>query len=571
MSLLSLPDFQRYCLAIAGRAGLRLQWIHMDEVPHTDGRTFYIPTPPTNPTNEHLRRAKTSITHEVDHCLYTDVDAPVRHDISMTGLYGALWNIFEDGRIEDLSGAEYAGDKELFDQHDNIMMQKLVDGGGNPMMYHKSIFTAWTLYIKHKAKNNPALSAVADQAERMAATIPECQPTLDKLLKSGILGRYADACSTADPVKGTEMTRKLAEELYDELSEEEKKKNPKEGSGGKAGDKGDKEDKGKGTGKKVGKGEEDNDGDTELDWSEVLKSKPIAPTKGATGEGKRRINYDCMNDSFSPVPLKDYKIKQHNHQDNYITNEAISLVKGAAGFTNRVRTQLQIATRSRWRFGQKTGHLHKGSLYKMTIPDAGSYGERVFKKKEVHDELDIAVCVVVDMSGSMRCGGKVTHALASAGILSDAIGNALHIPLEIFGFTESVVPIIYPMRSFSERNVGSDEVIRRVGGYVYDMMDNTDGEAILYAYDKIRQRKEKRKLIITLSDGYPAGGGERGDIAGFTRTVVKEIEKAPVEIAAIGIMDDSVKHFYKDHVVLQDAGKLEEALLSVVKSKIIGS
>lgn len=577
MSLLNLFDFQRYCLGIAGRAGLSVRWIDWDETPHTDGKTFWIPTLPPNPTMQELRRVKTAVTHEVSHEQYTDCDAPIRENIDMSGLYGALWNIIEDGRIEDLAGHDYMGDKQLFDQSDVELVGAVPEGKGRPQHYHPAVFAAWTLYLMHKNKNNPALSTYVDMAVARAPTIEGCEPILNRLLRNGWLDRYAKACTTADKEQGTEFTRLLAEELYNELSEEEKKKNPKEGKGKKKGEGGD----GK---KKDGKGEgEAKHGDADdgeaaggeeetVNWEDVLKSKPMVKERDDNKGTKRKIRYEGSGSGgFECTPIRDYIIRDPIRESNHTTQAATKIVKSAAGFSNQVRTQLQIATRSRMVYGQKSGMLHKGSLYKLSVPDAGHYADRVFKKKVVNDDLDIAIFVLVDMSGSMRGSNKIEHALAAAGILSDAIGNALHIPLEIAGFTENGrAPIIFKMRDFSERTVGADELIQRVGGHIHSMCENTDGEAVMYAYDRIKQRREKRRLIITLSDGMPAGGYTRGDIAWYTKKVVEEIEKSPVEIVAIGIQTESVKHFYKNYCVLDDPHKLEASLLEVVKSRIIG-
>jgi cobalamin biosynthesis protein CobT len=102
----------------------------------------------------------------------------------------------------------------------------------------------------------------------------------------------------------------------------------------------------------------------------------------------------------------------------------------------------------------------------------------------------------------------------------------------------------------------------------YGMSSNGDGEAILWAFDRIIQRKEKRKLIVVFSDGSPAYG-QRGDDMYYAKKVVHDIEKdSPVDIVGIGIMDRNVELIYKEHQVIKKAHELEGVLLALIENKL---
>ena len=100
------------------------------------------------------------------------------------------------------------------------------------------------------------------------------------------------------------------------------------------------------------------------------------------------------------------------------------------------------------------------------------------------------------------------------------------------------------------------------------MGNNADGEAIMFAYNRLIQRKEKRKILLVLSDGQPACGKPR--IAEYTKAVIQKIESDKlIEIVGIGLLYASVDEFYKKHMMIDDASKIEEALLSLIHKQII--
>jgi cobalamin biosynthesis protein CobT len=175
---------------------------------------------------------------------------------------------------------------------------------------------------------------------------------------------------------------------------------------------------------------------------------------------------------------------------------------------------------------------------------------------------------VVDVSGSMG-GHKIMHAAAAASLLNQTIGNVLHVPTEIVAFSSSGVSSMFVIRAFDSTLVATDEIINRFGDASHYMAGNSDGEAILWCYNRIVRRKEKRKVMIVLSDGSPSDG-RPGDIHHYTMKVVKEIEKDHrVDIVGIGIMDKNVEIFYKENYVLYTVDEIEPALLKLIDKKLV--
>src|SRR5205823_2329345 len=85
-----------------------------------------------------------------------------------------------------------------------------------------------------------------------------------------------------------------------------------------------------------------------------------------------------------------------------------------------------------------------------------------------------------------------------------------------------------------------------------DQQSNLDGEALLWAVQRLAARREKLKLMISVSDGRP--GCEFSDIPELERhllTVVRQIEARKsdgLHLFGIGIEEKRVQKFYKNAV-----------------------
>lgn len=280
----------------------------------------------------------------------------------------------------------------------------------------------------------------------------------------------------------------------------------------------------------------------------------------------------CRNQFDDPHTIRTEAYMESQNRRNY--NNAMAGTAGAA-FASRVRTRLQIRSKDRFEHGVKKGRLQNSLLHRVTVPDAPALNQRVFKRRIMSDTLDTAVCWLGDGSGSMN-GAKYGHLTAASVQFNEAIGNTIQIPIEILSFTDvpdgsaehQPQPLMYVHRDFACRRLATDELVRRMIVAGCHMASNPDGDAILWAYDRLRQRREKRKLLIVASDGQPATC-RFGDIDTFTKQVVRQIEnETPIEIVGIGIMDDNVSRIYKEHYVINDAAELEKALLALIDKKV---
>jgi cobalamin biosynthesis protein CobT len=238
------------------------------------------------------------------------------------------------------------------------------------------------------------------------------------------------------------------------------------------------------------------------------------------------------------------------------------------GFANKVRRLVQIRSKARMQYGTKKGALHPASAYRVVLKDAPGYNEKVFKKRIVSETLDSAIMILGDISGSMS-GDKMEHQISAFMQLNQAIGNALHIPVALIGFTEhDRRNTMFVWRRFDDNALSNEKLKLRMRHSSQYMSQNCDGDSILYGYTLLKRRKEKRKILLVLSDGSPASS-KGGDVDAYTRQLVKRIEAdRSVDVYAIGILDDNVKRIYKNNRVIKNASELESALLSIIERKL---
>ena len=231
----------------------------------------------------------------------------------------------------------------------------------------------------------------------------------------------------------------------------------------------------------------------------------------------------------------------------------------------------RIMAWDKYRYGKKRGTLHSKNLYRAGMKDAHGFNTRVFKQREINNCLDVSVTVLGDCSGSM--GGSKFSSMGKSMVLLGRVLGDLNIEHELVGFTDTFGPLLYLYKPFSASKVSGSILANRVISSSQIMAGNADADAILWCANRIRKEKSKRKIIIVLSDGCPAGGKSDCSLSqpDFLSKVTQEIEKSvDLEIYGIGIEDDNVKLFYKDNKVISNSDELDNALLSVIKTKIIG-
>ena len=250
---------------------------------------------------------------------------------------------------------------------------------------------------------------------------------------------------------------------------------------------------------------------------------------------------------------------------------------------NRLQRRLMAQQNRSWDFDQEEGMLDAARLARVVVSPAHSLSYKIERETEFRDTV---VSLLIDNSGSMR-GRPISIAATSADILARTLERC-GVATEVLGFTtrawkggqsreawlaEGRPPT--PGRLNDLRHIlykRADEPYRHARKSLGLMMregllkENIDGEALLWAHNRLIGRREERRILMVISDGAPvddstasANGGSYLD--GHLRQVIGWIEnRSPVELAAIGIGHD-VTRYYKRAVTIMDAEQLGGALV----------
>lgn len=234
-------------------------------------------------------------------------------------------------------------------------------------------------------------------------------------------------------------------------------------------------------------------------------------------------------------------------------------------FVSNMRRLLQVRAATHYIHGQKRGKIAANRVWRVGLPpiDGGDWNAAIFKRREAHsDILNTAVSILVDWSGSMA-GSKCRAAAQASQLINEAFGKVLRVPLRIVAFSSTgPYPVLGVMKEWNE-SVSMEDMAERFQNFLGRMAGNNDADALMWMWHDIVARKEKRKVIIVLSDGSPADGF--GDPYYALEKVTKEIiDDGRVDLYGLGIMDTNVQHFYPKWKVVNSPREIEPALVELM-------
>ena len=250
---------------------------------------------------------------------------------------------------------------------------------------------------------------------------------------------------------------------------------------------------------------------------------------------------------------------------------------------NKLQRQLLAIQNRSWEYDLEEGLLDSSKLTRIIIDPQNSLS---FKREKEFEFKDTVVTLLIDNSGSMR-GRPITIAALCADILSRTLERC-NVKVEILGFTtknwkggesrerwntigkpknpgrlNDLRHIIYKSADVHWRQSKNNIGLMLKEGL---LKENIDGEAILWAFNRLRKRKEERKILMVISDGAPVDDStlsvNSGDfLEKNLKKVVKNIEdKKDTEILAIGIGHD-VSRYYKKAIKITDVQELGDVMI----------
>lgn len=267
---------------------------------------------------------------------------------------------------------------------------------------------------------------------------------------------------------------------------------------------------------------------------------------------------------------------------NNLDLQLSSLQNFISRLANKLQRKLLAKQNRSWSFDLEEGILDASKLPRVIMDPFNSLS---YKKEKDIEFKDTVVTLLIDNSGSMR-GRPISIAAICADILSRTLERC-SVKVEVLGFTtlnwkggksrelwmknkkthpgrlNDLCHIIYKSADTPWRRAKNNLGLMLKEGI---LKENIDGEAILWAFNRLKKRKEERKIIMVISDGAPVDDSTLSVNSGnyleqHLKKVVRWVEDSKeVEINAIGIGHD-VSSYYKQAIKIADVQELGDAMV----------
>ncbi|WP_375670752.1 cobaltochelatase subunit CobT [Bartonella sp. SD1336NMGDW] len=269
--------------------------------------------------------------------------------------------------------------------------------------------------------------------------------------------------------------------------------------------------------------------------------------------------------------LRRYLDKQINHLQNIVGRLA-----------NRLQRRLMAQQNRNWSFDLEEGYLDTARLPRLIIDPMQPLS---FKMESNTKFRDTVVSLLIDNSGSMR-GRPISVAASCADILAQTLERC-GVKVEILGFTtktwkggksreqwltqnkshnpgrlNDLCHIIYKSADTPWRRARRNLGLMMQEGL---LKENIDGEALIWAHQRLLSRREQRRILMVISDGAPVDDStlsvnSSNYLEKHLRAVIQEIQThSPIELIAIGIGHD-VTRYYQRAVTIMNAEELADAI-----------
>ncbi|MBZ9851070.1 cobaltochelatase subunit CobT [Mesorhizobium sp. CA14] len=421
----------------------------------------------------------------------------------------------------------------------------------------------------------------------------------------GLSAKLGDQQAFARVVRDMLVSMEMAEELGDDQETDDSEENEEnEQQGEEQSEEGGEEDSGS-------EQSQSEDAEASADEEESAETEATDATSDdlsdeddsdaeTPGEAKRNdnpflnlpkeIDYKVFTTAFDEtVGAEDLCEEEELDRLRAFLDKQLANLSGVVGrLANRLQRRLMAQQNRSWDFDLEEGYLDPARLVRVVIDPMQPLS---FKQERDTKFRDTVVSLVLDNSGSMR-GRPITVAATCADILARTLERC-GVSVEILGFTtrawkggqarekwlkdgkppnpgrlNDLRHIIYksadhPWRR-ARRNLG---LMMREGL----LKENIDGEALLWAHNRLIGRPEQRKILMMISDGAPVDDSTLSVNPGnylerHLRAVIELIEtRSPVELLAIGIGHD-VTRYYRRAVTIVDAEELAGAMTEQLAS-----
>jgi cobaltochelatase CobT len=512
------------------------------------------------------------------------------------GLARDIWNSVENARVEALGATEMAGVAINLDRMTEMRVR------ADPLVRARvadevPLATALGLLVRERLTGAPvpriaeaAMDLVRDGIESAAGS------HLDELVAAqGDQAAFAQVVRRVLADLGLGADPDADPEESDESEEQEDDEQP--------GDEGEQAEQDSGGDQQSSeqRAEESQDDPESTETREVEADSEMSSDADMGEDGQEGVTPWRPNTPMSELPKDfDYKAYTKAHDEiigaedlcdaeeltrlrAYLDQQLVPLQSAVTKLANRLQRKLMAQQNRSWDFDQEEGILDAARLGRIITNPTYALSYKVEQDTKFRDTV---VTLLIDNSGSMR-GRPISIAAICADILARTLERCA-VKTEILGFTTRAWKggqarekwladgrPVKPGRLNDLRHIvykPADAPWRRARKNLGLMMregllkENIDGEALLWAHDRLLGRREDRRILMVISDGAPVDDSTLSVNTGnylerHLRQVIKYIEtKSPIELIAVGIGHD-VTRYYAKAVTIMDAEQLGGTLI----------
>ena len=577
-------------------------------VAYTDGKEITLPSLPDNLefNHEEVMTMRGLLDHEAGHVRHTNFDSVQKFSKTQSQQAFSIGNTLEDIRLESLVMEEYPGSQKNF----HVMRESI---GAKELEYtkaNKELFTTITApAIQSAIIRAGTLGYAGENNKAMYDMLPDRFKAWGKKFSD-----LARQCKNTDEILNLALAvEKLLEESTLNKEPEPMPEDGEKGTGSGKGLDGDPEDfefdpngdftEGKtprsgGIPKELKDAQGNKMLEGPIEWiKETTRGKVdkyMSEVK-ASGKDYRVLStrYDEVFTKTSTNKRKDYRQKQMV-ESTAAEYEAVKMKLG--GLVNTMKAKLRralMAKESRdWDFAREFGRLDTKRIV------AGSLGSPVvYKQRKDRMELDTAVHFLIDLSGSMS-GSKCKVAMEATVAFSECL-EGTQIKYQISGFDnggdgDGLSDLVYkaqssrkvyhryePLNLFKFKDFNQTLQLAKgpiscIGSCASG--NNSDRDAVIWAYHELLQRPEKRKILFVLSDGQPANAtinvrdeySARSPLVKGLKDAIDECGEHGVECVGVGILTDHVKNIYPKSVSITKVDDLSGAIFNQLSNLLTG-
>lgn len=518
----------------------------------TDGERIVIPT--ANPDDPHYQQiAWGYLAHEAAHIRHTNFDMVKK--ASSKPIRKALLNIIEDVRIENELAKDYPGTRRSISQVIEYMVdtqQMCVPEQPEPA----SNLQAWLLFrlrchfLGQKALT-PLYQAVDERVRQLF-------PAAAMSLLSAMLTAVPSLASTGEVLK-------LVDAIVAMLEEESRPPQDESDSDG---------------GDDIGQ-YASNDSNNNSDSQTPEAASSAMGDAAETGDSDNSDQADNLRqaleasaaqfepDTFAQV-AEVLSEQAEGHQgvtplslpqaeQAMLGDEAILTLSASESAQIRARLRGMIQSSQDNRNHAKR-HGLRVATHRLAASQAGE--SRLFIQRQPRIAPNAAVHLLVDISGSMgkpigegnRKYFHVANEAALALVMAlEGIPGVVPAVSYFPGIHQEVSVALLPKQSVRHRAAYFDQKPRGC---------TPMAQAMWFAANSLLAQKQKRKLMIVLTDGDP-------DDWAATHDIVIKCRRSGFELLGIGIQTRSVERFFPQSIVINDVKDLKRELFEVTQQLLI--